>query len=277
MNKKERLLQGSVAGLFAVVCVLFFQFLVSDHLFAKEQVVSIAGLPEVLSGYWGKPAWLACSLAKILTSVLVPVGGGAIQITLVLLSEWWASCFILKKFHVGEMAPLFALFPVILEWGTYASPYYHLNSILSLIITLYIFCGYTLIKKKWLSGIMGFVLLFVVYSLVGSRLFIFIILVLLYEAEIEEKRWMYWALLLITGTLLPEFLKSLYSLSEEEAYQYPHAWLPAFFPAIMLASLLVAMQFEKVRYMKVSTWSVSVTSGLLLLLLAVTIVSHVAR
>ena len=84
MNKKERLLQGSVAGLFAVVCVLFFQFLVSDHLFAKEQMVSMAGLPEVLSGYWGKPAWLACSLAKILTSVLVPVGGGAILITLVL-------------------------------------------------------------------------------------------------------------------------------------------------------------------------------------------------
>ena len=91
----------------------------------------------------------------------------------------------------------------------------------------------------------GFILLFAVYCMVGSRLFIFVILVLLYEAEIGEKHWVYWALLLITGTVLPEFLKELYSLSEEQAYQYPQAWLPAFFPAIMLACVLVATQFKK--------------------------------
>ena len=105
----------------------------------------------------------------------------------------------------------------------------------------------------------------------GSRLFIFVILVLLYEAEIGEKHWVYWALLLITGILLPEFLKELYSLSEEDAYQYPHAWLPAFFPAIVLACVLVATQFEKVRHMKISILSVSITTGLLLVLLLVAI------
>ena len=271
MNKKERLLQESVAGLFALLCILFFQFFDPDRLFLKEQMVSITSLPEVLSGYWGKPAWLACSLARTLTSLLVPVGGGAVLIALVLLAEWWASLFILKKFHVGGMAPLYALFPVILEWGTYCSHYYHLNSILSLVLTLYIFCGYTLIKTKWLSWVAGFALLFVVYSLVGSRLFIFVILVLLYEAEIGEKHWVYWALLLITGILLPEFLKELYSLSEEDAYQYPHAWLPAIFPAIVLACVFVATQFEKVRHMKISILSVSITTGLLLVLLLVAI------
>ena len=96
----------------------------------------------------------------------------------------------------------------------------------------------------------------------------------MYEAEIGEKHWVYWALLLITGTVLPEFLKELYSLSEEQAYQYPQAWLPAFFPAIMLACVLVATQFKKVRYMQISVWSVSVTSGLLLVLLALTAFSH---
>ena len=58
MNKKERLLQESVAGLFALLCILFFQFFDPDRLFLKEQMVSITSLPEVLSGYWGKPAWL---------------------------------------------------------------------------------------------------------------------------------------------------------------------------------------------------------------------------
>ena len=64
------------------------------------------------------------------------------------------------------------------------------------------------------------------------------------------------------------------ALSEEQAYQYPQAWLPAFFPAIMLACVLVATQFKKVRYMQISVWSVSVTSGLLLVLLALTAFSH---
>lgn len=274
MDKKEKLLQRRVAGLFALLCVIFFQFFDSDHLFLKEEVVSVTSLPEVLVGYWGKPAWLACSMAKILTSLFVPVGGGAVLITAVLMLEWWASLFILRKFNVGDMAPLYALFPAVLEWGTYCSPYYHLNSILSLVIVLSIFCGYTQIKVKWLSWVTGFVLLFVVYCMVGSRLFIFVILVLLYEAEIGEKHWVYWALLLITGIVLPEFLKELYSLSEEQAYQYPQAWLPAFFPAIMLACVLVATQFKKVRYMQVSVWSVSVTSGLLLVLLAFAAFSH---
>ena len=71
MDKKEKLLQKRVAGLFALLCVIFFQFFDSDHLFLKEEVVSVASLPEVLVGYWGKPAWLACSMAKVLTSLFV--------------------------------------------------------------------------------------------------------------------------------------------------------------------------------------------------------------
>ena len=102
MDKKEKLLQKRVAGLFALLCVIFFQFFDSDHLFLKEEVVSVASLPEVLVGYWGKPAWLACSMAKVLTSLFVPVGGGAVLITAVLMLEWWASLFILRKFNVGR-------------------------------------------------------------------------------------------------------------------------------------------------------------------------------
>ena len=120
----------------------------------------------------------------------------------------------------------------------------------------------------------GFALLFIVYSLVGSRLFIFVILVLLYEAEIGEKRWVYWALLLITGTVLPEFLKSVYSLSEAQAYQYPHPWLPAFFPAISVAGVLVVIQFNAIRNMRANVWSVSVMSGLLILIVISSVLSH---
>lgn len=122
--------------------------------------------------------------------------------------------------------------------------------------------------------ISGIVLLFVIYSLAGSRLFTFVIMVLLYEGEMDEKRWGYWAMLLLAGTMLPEFLKEKYLLTEDEAYQYPHAWLPGFFPAIMMDFLLVITQFKGVRHMTANITSVSLTSGLLVALLTVTVYCH---
>ena len=273
MNKKERLLQGVITGIFVLSCVVFFQFFDSGHLFDKEPVVDLSSLSAVVSESLDKPAWLARSLAKTLLSLLVPVGGGALLLTMILLLEWWVLTVVLKRFNVGEMAFLYALFPVALEWGTYCSPSYHLASILSLVLVLLV-CGYTLIKNKWLSMLSGFALLFIVYSLVGSRLFIFVILVLLYEAEIGEKRWGYWTLLLLTGTVLPEFLKSVYSLTEAQAYQYPHPWLPAFFPGIAVAAVLVATQFKAIRNMRANVWSVSVMSGLLILIVISSVLSH---
>ena len=96
MDKKEKLLQKRVAGLFALLCVIFFQFFDSDHLFLKEEVLIVASLPEVFFCYWVKPAWLACSMAKVLTSLFVPVGGGAVLITAVLMLE----CFFIYSAEI---------------------------------------------------------------------------------------------------------------------------------------------------------------------------------
>lgn len=271
MNMKETRVQMAVAGIFAISCLVFFQYYCSEHLFLKEQVASSASLSETIVGYMDKPAWLAVSLADMLSSWFIPIGGGAFLLTAVLLLEWWASVLVLRRFRVGEMAYLYALLPIILEWGTYCSPNYHLYSILSLTITLFLFYGYTLIRNKWISMTTGFALLFLIYSLAGSRLFTFVIMVLMYEGEIGEKRWIYWLALLTVGSALPELLKEKYMLTEEEAYQYPHAWLPGFFPAIMVAFLLVITQFKGVRHMSVNMMSVSVTSGLLVALLAISV------
>lgn len=271
---KETRVQIAVIGVFALSCIVFFQFYCSDHLFLKEQMSGSVVLSETISRYIDKPAWLAVSLADILSSWFIPIGGGAFLLTFALLLEWIASILVLRRFHVGEMAYLYALLPIILEWGMYCNPNYHLYSILSLTITLFLFYGYTLIKNKWVSMISGIVLLFVIYSLAGSRLFTFVIMVLLYEGEMDEKRWGYWAMLLLAGTMLPEFLKEKYLLTEDEAYQYPHAWLPGFFPAIMMDFLLVITQFKGVRHMTANITSVSLTSGLLVALLTVTVYCH---
>ena len=76
MNKKERLLQGVITGIFLFSCVIFFQFFDTDHLFDKEPIVNLSSLSVVVSESLDKPAWLARSLAEILSSLLVPIGGG---------------------------------------------------------------------------------------------------------------------------------------------------------------------------------------------------------
>lgn len=271
---KERCLSSLVAGIFVLSCFIYFQFLSSEHLYQKEHVVGLTNLPDALSASLDKPAWLACFFGILISSLLLPVGAGALMITAILLLEWWCIVLVLRRFKVGIMAPAYALFPVMLEWGTYCSPQYHLCSILSFVITLLIFYGYTYIKNKWLSMMTGFIFLFSLYSLVGSRLFIFATLILLYEAEIDLKRWGYWAILLFAATILPEFLKDWYSLTEEQAYQYPYLWLPGFFPAIMLAFGLFLIQFKNVRHMQVGALSVSATSGLLLMVLVTAVLGH---
>lgn len=275
MSKKKGLVQGVVAGILVLLCFLFFQFIVPSHLFLKEQVASLPFLFGSIAGYLDKPAWLACFLGDYLSALFIPMGGGALLITLILIIEWYAFALILKRFHVGEMRWIFALFPVVLEWGTYCSPIYHLCSILSLIITLFVVQGYTLIRNRTVAMIVGFLMLLVVYSLAGSRLFILVIPVLLYEAEIGEKRWIYWTLLLLAGIVVPGIMKSVYSISEEVAYQYPHRGLSAFFPAILFCFELYAVQFKTIRNMRVSVWSVTISAVLLLLLLSVAVISHV--
>lgn len=276
MNQKEARMQMAVIGVFALSCVIFFNYFCSDYLFLKEHISGSIGVAELFSTYSDKPAWLAVSLADKLSSWFIPIGGGAFLLTVVLLLEWLGSVWVLRRFHVGEMAYIYALLPIIIEWGTYCNPNYHLYSILSLVITLYLFCGYTYIKNKWLSALSGIILLFVIYSLAGSRLFSFVILVLMYEGETEKKRWGYWALLFLLGTMLPELLKDKFMLTEDEAYQYPHPWLPGFFPAIMITFLLVITQFKGVRHMSANMISVSLMSGLLIALLAFTVYCHSA-
>ena len=212
-------------------------------------------------------------MAKVLTSLFVPVGGGAVLITAVLMLEWWASLFILRKFNVGYgsfVCSVSGCYGV----GTYCSPYYHLNSILSLVIVLYIFLW--LYTDQGKMALLGDGVYFVVCGLLygGEPVVYFCNPCAVVRGGNRREALGVLGFAVDNGTVLPEFLKELYSLSEEQAYQYPQAWLPAFFPAIMLACVLVATQFKKVRYMQISVWSVSVTSGLLLVLLALTAFNH---
>ncbi|MBC8600673.1 hypothetical protein H8784_02940 [Parabacteroides acidifaciens] len=272
MAKREVLLQSIAVVIFAVICFVFFRFACSADLFRKEQVDDLFTMSTFLS-YLNKPAWFVCYAGNALISI-VGLSGAPVLVTFVLLLEWWILISVLKRFRVGEMAPLYAFLPIVLEWGTYCHPGYLLHSILSTIVALFIFWRYTYIKNKWLSMLAGLLALPVIYFLAGNRLNIFVLLVLFYETCKEPKRWLYWCLLLVAGSIVPVWMGHFYSLTQEQAYLYPHNGLPAFFPPILFCFSLLLLQMKRFREMPCRVVPVTVMTCVLLALLGSVIYTY---
>ena len=106
-------------------------------------------------------------------------------VTCVLLLLWYYSMRVLRKFGNGNMVSIYALFPVALEWGLICRLSYSIASTLTLIFVLWLFLGYIRIKNKKTSVWVAFILLPIIYSMVGSRLFVFSLMVIFYEGAKE--------------------------------------------------------------------------------------------
>lgn len=129
--------------------------------------------------------------------------------------------------------------------------------------------GYTCIKNKWLSVLAGLLALPLIYFLAGNRLNFFVLLILFYETGKEPKRWLYWGLLLVTGVFMPVWMMHFYSLTQEQAYLYPHNGLPSFFPPLLFCFSLLFLQIRKFRDMPIRVLPVIVTVCILLALLGI--------
>ncbi|WP_456087011.1 DUF6057 family protein [Parabacteroides sp.] len=265
MAKKEVLLQSIAVVIFGVACFAFFKFVCPVAFFLKEQTDGLFMLGAFAS-YLAKPAWLVCYSGNVLMS-FGGSSGAPFLITLILILEWWLLTLVLKRFDVGEMASLYAFLPIMLEWGGYCYPTYLLPSILATVVSLLLFLGYTYINNKWLSILAGLLALPVIYFLAGNRLNFFVLLVLFYETGKEPKRWLYWSLLLVTGIFMPIWLGHFYSLTQEQAYLYPHHGMPSFFPPLLFCFSLLFLQIKKFRDMPISALSVIVMVGILSALL----------
>ncbi|RHJ85389.1 DUF6057 family protein [Parabacteroides sp. AM08-6] len=269
MVKKVVLLQGIAIGIFAIACVWFFQSFYSGDFLKGEGNAFLYTIDYFIS-YGDKPAWLACYAGDFLMSLSTPQGFPYL-LTAILLLEWWLIFRILKKFDVGEMAFLFAFFPIMFEWGGYCNSNYLLSSVLSFIISLSVFFEYTQIRNVKASMVFGLLSLPVIYVLAGNRLNTFVILILLYEAGKNRKQWGYWLVLLIACGFLPNLMQHLYHMSGEQAYLYPYYGIPALFPAILFCFSLLLLQIKSIRDMRISISSVSVTIVVLLAALVASI------
>lgn len=260
MTKNERSLQWVIAGIFFVVCFAFFQWIYPNHLFFKEQMRIFLYTTDYFISFWDEPAWLSCYVGNFLIQFFHLTVIGPLIVTCVLLLLWYYSMRVLRKFGNGNMVSIYALFPVALEWGLICRLSYSIASTLTLIFVLWLFLGYIRIKNKRTSVWVAFILLPIIYSMVGSRLFVFSLMVIFYEGAKNRKRWWFWLSLLLSSYLYPLFMRHFYGLSIEEAYKYSHVdGLSVYFPALALILEIFALEIKSIRRIRLNRNSLLIT------------------
>lgn len=253
MTKNESLFRGIVAGVFAVVCFTFFQWFYENHLFLKEQMRVFLYTTDYFISFWDEPAWLSCYVGNFLTQFYYIKGVGPLIVTLTLLLLWYVSVLVLRKFGGGNMVAVYAMFPVALEWGLMCRLTYNISTTLSFVFVLALFLMYIKIKGKRLSIILAFVFLPVIYGMVGSRLFIFSLLIIFYEGVKNRKRWWFWLLLLVASYLYPYFVRHFYSLTIEDAYKYSYVdGFSVYFPAVLFVLEVFVLQVRSIRRIRLN-------------------------
>lgn len=261
MTKNDRSLKRVMAGMLFVVSFAFFQWIYPNHLIMKEQMRIFMYTTDYFISFGDEPAWLSCYVGNFLTQFFYLRVVGPLIVATVLLLLWYCCMRVLRKFGGGNMISVYALFPVALEWGLICRLTYTLSSTISFILVLWLFLLYIRIKDKRTSVWVAFLLLPLIYTMVGSRLFVFSLLVIFYEGAKNRKRWWFWFSLLLVSYLYPLLMSYFYGLTVEEAYKYTHTdGVSVYFPAFMLTMEIFALQMKSIRRLRLNQHSVWIIS-----------------
>ena len=214
--------------------------------------------------YFSKPAVLACLGGDFLTQFLFFKVGGAVVITLLLVTEWWLIFLTLKRFSIKTqhttsskaMLYVVALLPVIVEWISLPNYLFSLDLSVSFIITLSTFLLYTKTERK-VSIITGILLIPVLYILAGASVFLFFILVVLYDIHCGRRRYIYLVVLLGVVMSLPVLIRHAYLLTLKQAYFYPYPTIMQGLSPVTLA--MIILLFVCFRSLKLKILKPSVT------------------
>ena len=214
---------GIVAGFLIMIgCFLYFWYVVPYQVSFKEQIQLFVFAGSYIGTYFLKPAALACLSGDFLTQFLYFKGAGAAVITLLLSTEWLLIYFILKRFSVHSwFAASWAFLPLMFDWILFPDIAYYLSFSVSFIFVLLIFFFYSKISGKT-SVFTGIILIPVLYYITGVSVFLFLILVILYDIHNERKRIIYWATILGLSLVIPLLFRHSFLLTFKLAYIYPY-------------------------------------------------------
>lgn len=268
-REKDIGLELLIAGLFAICCFSFFQFVIPYHLFQKEQTQLFLFTADYFLAYLDKPAWLARYAGDFLTQFYYLRGGGPIVLTLVLLAEWRLLVGVLRLFKPDHLTLWLALLPVAMEWVLCCQLSYSLASPLAFVGILLLFLLYVKIKNQVLSILIGLVFIPVYYSLLGAVTLVFPVLAVFYEIRNSRKIWLFWGFLGGVAAAYPSIIRSFYLLTGRQAYLYPYASIEALGTVALFIVILLLVQIKKIRTLSFNLRSLAiVVIGLFLLLTA---------
>ena len=222
-------------------CYFYFLYVVPYHIGFKEQIQMFVFSSSYVLSYFSKPAAFACLGGDFLTQFLYFKAGGAAVVTLLLATEWWLIVLTLKRFSVqtqhatSSKQKLYAvgLIPVIVEWIFLPKYLFTLDLSVSFIIALSTFLLYAKTEGK-ISMITGILLIPVLYVIAGASVFLFVILIILYDIYVGRRRYIYLAVCAGMAISLPVLIRHSYLLTLKQAYFYPY---PAMIQGLSIVTL----------------------------------------
>jgi len=241
-------------------CFLYFWYIVPYHVCFKEQIQLFTYNSSYILSYFSKPAAFACLAGDFLTQFFYFKIAGAAIITLLLVLEWWLILLILKRFSAVETlratspqraTPLqctIALLPVIVEWISFANPSFSVALSVSFIIALSAFIVYAKTGGKT-AVIMGILLIPTLYIIAGASVFLFVILITLYNIHRNKKFLIFHSSFFIfLAVITPLIFRHIYLLTLKQAYFYPFQDIKQMLSLVVLAFVvLIFVCFKKLR------------------------------
>lgn len=236
----ERKKIAVTALILVVASFSFFQFFYAYHLFFREQMQLFLFAPDYLLSYFNRPAWLACLFGDFLTQFFYLRAGGPLIVALILVAEYILSTLVLKRVSRTTHCWLWAILPVAVDWMLYLKLSYNLSSSIGFIVCLLLFILYTSLSKlKGITLYTGIVLSIAGYWLAGSSIFIFPVLVLLFESQRTQSATVRWKLFFLLNWLSPYVFARIYLLPIGDLYIFPGTLLQTI--ALPLSLVVVSL------------------------------------
>ena len=206
--------------LFFIACWIFFFHLYPYHLYYNEQITLCILQSDFLQTYFQKPAFLSEICGDYLTQFFLWTGGGSTILTLTFLLTWLGVRTALIRTGIIHHASLWALLPIIAEWGEACHLEYPLSMSLGLLFSVWIFTLITFCTSIRTRNVLHTILFFILYCAVGAHFFAYVLIAIVYEYK-HSNRSLSPVLLLSISILIPIGGSYFYYLTLKQAYFYP--------------------------------------------------------
>ena len=225
-NNIQGLIIGFVLG---ISSFLYFRYIAPYHICFKEHIQLFVFNSSYVFSYFSKPAAFAWLGGDFLTQFLYFKGGGAMIIALLLVAEWLLVFMVFKRFFVKQYALLWSLLPVIVEWIFLPQISFSLALSVSFILALAVFILYERINRT-----VGIILIPILYMIAGASVFLFLILIILYDIHCRHRRWVYWMVISGLAIAIPFIFRHSFLLTLKQAYCYP---FPDFWKGLSIVTM----------------------------------------